>query len=327
VLHDIYASPGSTRHQEEAMPVHPQIEGLMAEMAAGGAPALRAQPVADARVMADGMVALAGEPIEVGGVSEITIPVDGANIGARVYTPEGDGPHPVVMFFHGGGWVICSLDSHDNIARAICKDATAVVVSVDYRMAPEFKFPTAGNDCFAATKWVADNAASLGGDASRIAVCGDSAGGNLGAVVSQMARDAGGPALTFAALIYPAVDMTDTSGSIQENASGYFLEAEDMEWFMNHYLSVDERSHPLASPLLHANLSGLPAAFITTCEFDPLRDQGEAYGAALRANGGQAENKRYDSLIHGVCNMTGVIDGGREMVADVSARLRTALHG
>jgi acetyl esterase len=230
------------------------------------------------------------------------------------------------MFFHGGGWVICSLESHDNVARAICKDAAAVVVSVDYRMAPEFKFPTAANDCFAATKWVADNAASLGGDASRLAVCGDSAGGNLSAVVSQMARDAGGPALTFAALIYPAVDMTDDGGSMKENASGYFLETEDMEWFMNHYLSADERAHPLASPLLHADLSGLPAAFITTCEFDPLRDQGEAYGAALRANGGQAENKRYDTMIHGVCNMAGVIDGGREMVADVSARLRTALH-
>jgi acetyl esterase len=167
----------------------------------------------------------------------------------------------------------------------------------------------------------------LGGDASRIAVCGDSAGGNLGAVVSQIARDAGGPALTVAALIYPVTDMTETGGSFQENAVGYFLESEDMEWFMSHYLSTDERAHPLASPLLHVDLSGLPPAFITTCEFDPLRDQGEAYGAALLASGGQVEVKRYDSLIHGVCNMTGVIDGGREMVADVSARLHSALHG
>ena len=144
---------------------------------------------------AEGMTALAGEPIEVGAVDDITIPVDGAEIGARVYTPQGEGPHPVVMFFHGGGWVICSLDTHDNVARAICRDAEAVVVSVDYRMAPSIRFPTAAHDCFAATKWVAANASSFDADASRLAVCGDSAGGNLSAVVSQMARDAGGPAI------------------------------------------------------------------------------------------------------------------------------------
>lgn len=309
------------------MPIDPQVEGLLREMAAEGAPPIRELPIAEARAMAEGMVVLAGDPIEVGSIRDITIPVDAAEIGARVYTPEGTGPHPVVMFFHGGGWVICSLDSHDNVARAICRDADAVVVSVDYRMAPEFRFPTAANDCYAATRWVADNATSLGGDASRLAVCGDSAGGNLSAVVSQMARDAGGPALSFAALIYPAVDMTAQGGSLDQNASGYFLERDDMEWFMNLYLSMEERANPLASPLLHSNLSDLPACFIATCEYDPLRDEGEAYGAALRASGVQAENKRYDGLIHAVANMTGVLDGGRALVADVGGRLRTALHG
>ena len=167
---------------------------------------------------------MAGDPIEVAAVDNITIPVDGADIAARVYTPDGAGPHPVVMFFHGGGWVICSLDTHDNIARAICRDAEAVVVSVDYRMAPEHRFPTAVHDCFAATKWVADNAASLGGDAGRLAVCGDSAGGNLSAVVRRLARDAGGPAIAYAALIYPAVDMTRKGGSTRRERDGYFLE-------------------------------------------------------------------------------------------------------
>jgi acetyl esterase len=174
---------------------------------------------------------------------------------------------------------------------------------------------------------VAANAASFGGDAARLAVCGDSAGGNLSAVVSQMARDTGGPSITFAALIYPAVDMTAQGGSLTENATGYFLETEGMEWYMNHYLSQKERSHPMASPMLNSDLSGLPPCFIATCEYDPLRDEGEAYGAALRANGVEAENKRYDGLIHAVANMTGVLDGGRELVADVSARLRSALHG
>lgn len=308
------------------MPIDPQVESLLNEMAAMGGPPIHHLSVADARTVAEGMTALAGEPIEVAAVDNITIPVDDADIAARVYTPEGEGPHPVVMFFHGGGWVICSLDTHDNVARAICRDADAVVVSVDYRMAPEFRFPTAAHDCFAATKWVADNAAGLGGDASRLAVCGDSAGGNLSAVVSQMARDAGGPHIAYAALIYPAVDMTRKGGSLDENASGYFLETEGMEWFMNHYISASERADVLASPLLHSNLAGLPDTFIATCEYDPLRDEGEAYGDALRANGVHVESKRYPGLIHGAANMTGVLDGGRQLVGDVTEHLRGALH-
>jgi acetyl esterase len=295
-------------------------------MAAQGGPPIHELSVAEARAVAEGLIVLAGDPIEVWSVRDITIPVDDAAIGARVYTPQGDGPHPVVVFFHGGGWVICSLDTHDNVARALCRDAAAVVVSVDYRMAPEFPFPTAAHDCFAATRWVADNAESLGADASRLAVCGDSAGGNLSAVVSQMARDAGGPAITFAALIYPAVDMTVEGGSVVENAKGYFLEAEGMEWFYNHYVSQEHRTNPLASPMLHGDLSGLPPSFITTCEFDPLRDEGEAYADALRASGVPVENKRYDGLIHGAINMAGVLDGGRQMIADVADRLRIALH-
>ena len=308
------------------MPIDPQVEGLLNEMAAMGGPPIHELSVADARLVAEGMSALSGDPIEVAAVDNITIPVDGAEIAARVYTPDGDGPHPVVMFFHGGGWVICSLDTHDNVARAICRDAEAVVVSVDYRMAPEHRFPTAAHDCFGATKWVADNAASLDGDPTRLAVCGDSAGGNLSAVVSQMARDAGGPAIAYAALIYPAVDMTRKGGSLDENASGYFLETDGMEWFMNHYITDAERVDVLASPLLHSNLAGLPDTFIATCEYDPLRDEGEAYGDALRANGVHVESKRYDGLIHGAANMTGVLDGGRQLVSDVAAHLRKGLH-
>jgi acetyl esterase len=308
------------------MPIDPQVESLLGEMAALGGPPIHELSVAEARTVAEGMIALAGDPIEVAAVDNITIPADGAEIGARVYTPEGVGPHPVVMFFHGGGWVICSLDTHDNVARAICRGAEAMVVSVDYRMAPEHRFPTAAHDCFAATKWVAENAASLGGDAGRLAVCGDSAGGNLSAVVSQMARDAGGPPIAYAALIYPAVDMTRKGGSLDENSSGYFLEKDGMEWFMNHYITDAEKADVLASPLLHTNLAGLPDTFIATCEYDPLRDEGEAYGDALRANGVHVENKRYEGLIHGAANMTGVLDAGRQLVSDVAAHLRAALH-
>ncbi len=308
------------------MPLDPQVQGLLNEFAAMGGPPIHELSVEDARAVSEEMKAMSGEPIEVGSVRDITIPVDGAEIGARVYSPPGSGPHPVVMFFHGGGWVICSLDTHDNLAREICRDAEAVVVSVDYRMAPEHRYPTAAHDCFAATKWVADNAASLGADAGRLAVCGDSAGGNLSAVVSQMARDGGGPTISYAALIYPAVDMTRKGGSLDENASGYFLETDGMHWFMNHYITETERSETMASPLLHADLSGLPDCFIATCEYDPLRDEGEAYADALRAKGVHVESKRYDGLIHGAANMTGVLEGGRRLVADVAAHLRKALH-
>lgn len=311
------------------MPLDPDVEVLLKGIEATGAPHMYELSVADARAVAESepMLALCGERIEVGQVDDITIPVDDAEIGARVYTPQSPGPHPVVVFFHGGGWVICSLTTHDNVARAICRDADAIVVSVDYRMAPEHPFPTAPNDAFAATKWVAANAASFGGDASRLAVCGDSAGGNLSAIVTQLARDAGGPAVTFAALIYPAVDMTFEGGSMDENGKGYFLEHESMMWFMDHYLDEGDRSHLLASPALHPDLSNLPPCFIATCEFDPLRDEGEAYGAALRANGVAAEVKRYDGLIHAAINLTGVLEGGRRLVADVGQRLHTALHG
>ena len=163
-------------------------------------------------------------------------------------------------------------------------------------------------------------------DGSRLAVCGDSAGGNLSAVVSQMARDLGGPAIAFAALIYPAVDMTQKGGSLDENATGYFLETEGMEWFYSHYLTGTERSEAMASPMLHENLSGLPDCFIATCEFDPLRDQGEAYGDALRAKGVRVTSKRYDGLIHGVATMCGALDGGRQLVEDTAAHIRAALH-
>jgi acetyl esterase len=309
------------------MPIDPQAEALLRQITEAGRPPLHQLSVEDARAAAEDMKVLAGETIEVGSVHDTKIPVDGAEIGARVYTPEGAGPHPVVVFFHGGGWVICSLDTHDNVARTICRDAEAVVVSVDYRMAPEHRYPTAVHDCFAATRWVADNAAALGAEADRLAVCGDSAGGNLATVVSQMARDARGPAIRYAALIYPAVDMTRKGGSLDENASGYFLETEGMHWFMNHYLSEAEKAETMASPMLHEDLSRLPDCFIATCEFDPLRDEAEAYGDALRANGVRVETKRYDGLIHAAATLGGVLDGGRLLVADVAAHLREALHG
>jgi acetyl esterase len=295
-------------------------------MAEEGGKPIAELTVEEARALTGMLVELGGEPAVVGDVRDVAIPVDGGEIPARVYAPETDGPHPVVVYYHGGGWVIGDLDSHDKVARQLCRDVEAVVVVPHYRMGPEFRFPTAPHDCFATLCWVVDNGGALGADGARVALCGDSAGGNLAAVVSQMARDAGGPAVAFQAMVYPATNMTAQGGSLEENATGYFLERDDIAWFMGHYIDESDRKDPLASPALHGDLSNLPPAFITTCELDPLRDEGEAYGAALAANGVSAEVKRYDGMIHGVLNMAGVIDGGREMLDDVASRLRSALH-
>jgi acetyl esterase len=307
------------------MPLHPQIEGLLAQMVADGAPPISSLTVDEARSMPANLIPLGGEPPAVASVDDRTMPIDGGTIALRVYTPLGVGPHPVTVFFHGGGWVICDLDTHDPLCRDLCAGSKSVVVSVDYRLAPEHRFPTAPNDCFTAVRWVAEHADELGVDASRLAVCGDSAGGNLSAVVTQMARAAGGPRISFAALIYPATDMTDETGSIVENGTGYFLEKNDMDWFMGHYLTAEQRHHPLASPALTADLSGLPPTFVAVCEYDPLRDQGIAYAERLEAAGVAAELKVYPGLIHAVANMAGVLEGGRELVDDVASRLGGAL--
>jgi acetyl esterase len=307
------------------MPLHPQVEGLLAQMRAAGAPPISSLSVAEARTGTANMIPLGGEPAAVASVRDVTMPVDGGEIALRVYTPLGDGPHPVTLFIHGGGWVICDLESHDPLARDICAGSQSVVVSVDYRMAPEYKFPTAPFDCFAALQWVAAHGDELGADTTRIGVTGDSAGGNLSAIVCHMARDAGGPAIRYAALIYPATDMTDETGSIIENGVGYFLEKNTMDWFMGHYVTSEQRHDPLASPALASDLSGLPDTFVAVCEYDPLRDQGIAYAEKLQAAGVATELKVYRGLIHEAANMAGVLDGGRELVDDVASRLRAAL--
>jgi acetyl esterase len=200
-----------------------------------------------------------------------------------------------------------------------------VVVSVDYRLAPEHKFPAAPEDCFAATCWVAEHAAEINGDPARLAVGGDSAGGNLAAIVAQLARDKGGPRLVFQLLIYPATDFTAQNSSKQENAEGYFLTLDDMRWFENHYLNSEaDRVNPLASPSLAPDLSNLPPALILTAEYDPLRDEGEEYGRRLQAAGVPVTIRRYDGLIHGFFGQALIIDKARSAVEETSRTLREA---
>ena len=258
-------------------------------------------------------------PVEIEPVARVedrTVPGPAGDIPVRVYLPVEDGEtRPGIVYFHGGGFVICDLDSHDGACRRLANEVNAVVVSVDYRLAPEHRWPAAAEDAFAATQWAAAHAAELGIDADRLAVAGDSAGGNLTAVVAQMARDRGGPALAFQLMVYPVIDLSATRSehaSQTENARGYFLTLDQMEWYRDQYLGDADGEAPYASPIKAGSLAGLPAACVVTAEMDPLRDEGEAYGRALRAAGVPVELHRAPGMFHGFFNMDAVLDGSRE---------------
>jgi acetyl esterase len=262
-------------------------------------------------------------------VEDATVPGPAGEIPVRIYRPDVDGTVPTVVFFHGGGFVIGDLDTHDDHARLICHDVEAVVVSVDYRLAPEHPFPAGFEDCFAATKWVADRISDLGGDAERIAVAGDSAGGNLSAAVALTATREGGPKLAAQLLIYPGSDFREDDSlhaSRTENGEGLFLTLEDMQWFRNHYLQEEGHiTDPRASVLLAPDLSGLPPAVVGTGEYDPLRDEGEAYAKALEAAGVKVVLHRYAGLIHGFFGMGTWSEASGAAARDLCEELRTLL--
>jgi acetyl esterase len=269
--------------------------------------------------------AMAGPPIALQNVEDRTIPGPGGAIAVRIYTPEGQAPFPGLVFFHGGGWVVGDLDTHDSPCRQLAKKAGCVVVSVAYRLAPEHKFPAAVDDGYAATQWVATHATQLGIDLQRIAVGGDSAGGNLAAVIAQMARAKEGPALMFQLLVYPAVDGTLSFPSIQENGQGYLLTQDSINYYYNHYVPAGtDRTHVLLSPCYAENFAGLPPAHIITAEFDPLRDEGEAYAAQLQAAGVPVTWTRYDGMIHAFFSLDGVLDQGKKAVDEAATVLRAA---
>lgn len=304
------------------MPVNPQAQVVLDMMAATGFK-LVGDPVAVRE-----MLALTprpqGEPVA--SVEDRTITANGAQIPVRIYRPEsGPAVKPALVWFHGGGWVIGSLDGSDFGCRIMANASGCTVISVDYRLAPEYKFPTAVDDCLAVTKWVAENGPELGVDGARIAVGGDSAGGNLAAVVSQLARDGGGPAIAFQALVYPVTNYDFSTASYRDNAEGYLLERDSMEWFWGHYLrSEADGASTKASPLRHTNLAGLPPAIVLTAEFDPLRDEGEAYAERMRAAGVPVEARRYDGQIHGFF-ANPAIDDGSEAARYVGKAVARAL--
>jgi len=306
------------------MPLDPQAQILLDQLAAAGGQGLHGSSPEEARQMFAMLGALGGTPEEVGAVADRTVPGPAGELPVRVYTPkDGTAPYPIVMFFHGGGFVIGDLDTHDQVCRSLANGANAMVVAVDYRLAPEHPYPAAPDDCWAATTWVAEHGAELGGDPTRMAVAGDSAGGNLAAVVAQQARDEGGPPLKAQVLIYPATDLSMMHDSITENGEGYLLTREGMEWFMGHY--APDVDHVRCSPLAAVDLSGLPPALVITAEFDPLRDEGEAYAAHLREAGVPVVLSRYDGMIHGFFQLGFLMDAGTKAVDEAARALGTAL--
>ena len=290
------------------MPVDPQIQALLNLRAA--LPPMHTLSVAEARVQMAAR-AIPGLRIpEVASVVNRDMQGPHGSIPLRIYTPLGKGPFPLMVFYHGSGFVVCSLDTHDAMCRNLCSGTGSVVVSVDYRLAPEHKFPAAPDDCLAATRWAVDNAGLLQADTSRVVVAGDSAGGNLAAVVALRARDEGGPAIAAQLLIYPVTDYhTPGTPSYVENAEGYGLTRAGMEWFWGHYMAdASHGTHPHASPLRANNLAGLPPAYVITGEYDPLRDEGEYYGQALQAAGVTTEIVRWDGVNHGFFFFVGIVD-------------------
>jgi acetyl esterase len=312
--------------------VTPEVKMVLTAIEAAAVP-LSQQSPEDLRQAYSAMAAMAAKE-DVRSVMDRTIPGPGGDIPVRVYVPtqaasavsDGTGA-PVLVWFHGGGWVIGDLETADGTARALANAADVVVVSVDYRLAPENRFPAAFDDAMAAIQWVVDKGEELGLDPSRLAVGGDSAGGNLAAVACQQLRDSG-PPIRFQLLVYPVTDARLSSPSIDENAEGYFLTREVMLWFRDHYLGDRDRDDPRVSPLRASEeaLTGVAPALVITAEYDPLRDEGEAYGDRLRAAGVDCEVTRYDSMIHGFFSMKDLIPEGGLAITQAAQALRSALR-
>ena len=305
------------------MPLDPQVIQVMESVAAMGLPAADTVSPAEARANAKKRPRAPGPAVA--RVEDRTIPGPGGDVPVRIYTPEGSGPFPILAWYHGGGWVLGDLESADASARNLCVGGKCVVVSVDYRLAPETKFPGPAEDCWSATIWAVENASSINGDPSRLAVGGDSAGGNLAAAMCLMAADRGGPAIALQLLVYPVTDVDFNTVSYGENAEGYSLTKTTMQWYWDHYLnSREDAANPYAAPLQAKNLAGQPPALVITAEFDPLRDEGEAYAKRLTEAGVAVTATRYGGMIHGFFNMGAVVDKGQQAVDEASAALRNA---
>ena len=299
----------------------PQVRALLDEMA--GQPPLTELTVAEARVRP---AVFAAAPRAVGSVVQRGFPGPAGVLPVRIYRPATPRPHAALVYFHGGGWVVGSLDAADALCRDISALASCAVVSVDYRLAPETKFPGAVDDAYAAVSWVARAADELGIDRKRVAVGGSSAGGNLAAVAALMARERGTPAIAFQLLIVPVTDLRFATGSHEEFAEGYGLTRADMRWYAERYVRTPlDAEDPHASVLRAPDLHNLPPALVITAECDPLRDEGEAFAARLRESGVKVEAQRYPGMFHGFLGFPTRLDQARRAIDDIALGLKEAL--
>lgn len=306
----------------------PQIDALLQKLAEGGEPAPESRTVAENRDLARSLATLAGDVEPVAAVQDAVATAEGIEVPIRIYTPltvPRSGPQPVTVFFHGGGWVLGDLDSQDHIARTVANRSGTIVVSVCYRLAPEHRFPAGVDDAYAALTWVAANAGSFSGDGQRIAVFGESAGGNLAAALVQEAQRRGGPPIALQVLAYPAVDRFDDSPSMYENMTGPLLSRSWLEWFWGLYLNTpDEGADPRVSPARSDELAGLPPAVIVTAEHDPLRDQGDRYAQKLAEAGVPVTHLPIKGATHAFFSFTGEVQLSRDVLNQLADAVATA---
>lgn len=307
--------------------LHPEIQLLLALRTLNGMPSLTAgsPSIARARLLREARVH-GGAPVSVAAVRDLQVQGADGPLPARHYVPENPEGAPLLVFLHGGGFVVCDLDTHDGACRILCREAGIHVLSVAYRLAPEHRFPAAVDDARAALRWAQEHADKLGADPRRVVIGGDSAGANLSTVATQLAAENGEPLPCMQLLIYPAVDRTSKRPSLQLFERGFFLTASDMEWFTGHLCGPDvDPGNPRISPLRCQSLGGLPPALIVTAAFDPLRDEGEAYAEALRAAGSEAHLWRVPGMVHGFINMVGPSRAARAATRELAHRFRERL--
>ncbi|MCY4343335.1 MAG: alpha/beta hydrolase [Gammaproteobacteria bacterium] len=307
------------------MPLVPEYQAMLEALAAEPGPSIPEMSPEEARALYRMMRPLNAD-LTVGEVIERSVPGPAGEVPLRIYRPQAPGPHPLLAYFHGGGWVIGDLDTADAACRDLCETAGCVVASVDYRLAPEHRFPAAVDDCYAALEWLSGHAEELGGN-GRLAVAGESAGGNLAAVLCLKARDEAGPKIDFQLLLYPVADHDLSRPSYVDNGAGYILETPTMRWFWEHYCPDPAgRSHPHASPLRATDHGELPPALVMTAEFDPLRDEGNFYAETLAAAGTQVEAICYDGLVHDFFATAQQFKASRAPFKAACAALRKALR-
>lgn len=310
------------------MPLNPQVAVLLEAMAQAPQIDISIATVAEVRAAYNQSMQI-GEPLPVAAVRDLDISLDGRTLAARLYMPVMDaGAPPLTVYYHGGGWVIGTLDTHDATCRALARSSNAAVLSVGYRLAPEHPYPAPVEDCYDALVWAADNAANLGIDPDRLAVAGDSAGGNLAAAVAIMARDRSGPTLRHQCLIYPVTDTDFATTSYVENGGGaYFLSEQTMRWFWAHYLGdVAPENAPLARVIDTPNLAGLPPATMIAAEYDPLRDEGLAYAARLEGAGVRVDAAVAPGMIHGFVSMFEAVPDAMDWIQRAGANLAADLR-